>query len=194
MGANPPLQQQASHRAPHSISHAAQKRSTPDNITITQQLQDINQIHIRNHPHDPQHHRHRHRHQLNAEMQHSPVLHIHVCALRYEELNRRRMTSTSCPMNESASIPAATSVTSRPSLNNPHITTPLSPHPPHPNTAASTHHKSIMPVTLMLSIRILILIIIACMHSSSHPSCAFTSAPFDTRYSTVDKCPPRDAS
>ena len=44
-----------------------------------------------------------------------------------------------------------------------------------------------MPMTLMLSIRILILIVIACMHSSSHLLCAFTSAPFDTRYSTVGK-------
>ena len=43
-----------------------------------------------------------------------------------------------------------------------------------------------MPMTLMLSIRILILIVIACMHSSSHLTCALTSAPFDMRYSTVD--------
>jgi hypothetical protein len=46
------VQQQASHLAPHSISHAAQKLSTPDHITITQQLQDNNQNHIRNHAHD----------------------------------------------------------------------------------------------------------------------------------------------
>ncbi len=63
-----------------------------DQITYTQQLQDNNQNRVRYHAHDPQHHRHRHRHQLNAEMQHSPVLHIHVCALRYEELNRQRIT------------------------------------------------------------------------------------------------------
>ena len=42
-------------------------------------------------------------------------------------------------------------------------------------------------MTLMLSIRILILIVIACMHSSFHLFFAFTSAPFDTRYSTVEK-------
>ena len=145
MGARPSLQQQASHRAPHSISQAAQKLSAPDNITITQQLQHINQNHIRKHPHDPQHHRHRHRHQLNAEMQHSLVLHIHVCALRYEELNRRRMTSTSCPMNESASLPALTSVTSRPSPNIPRSTKAIHTRQHHNNTAASTHQTKPNP-------------------------------------------------
>ena len=137
MGARPYLQQQASHCAPHSTSHAEQKRFTPDNITITQQLQDISKNHIRNHPHDPQHHRHRHRHQLNAEMQHSLVLQIHVCALRYEELNRQRMTSFGCPMNGSASIPAPASVTSRPSLNIPRSTKAIHTRQHHNHTAAS---------------------------------------------------------
>ena len=144
MAANPFLQQQASHLAPHSTSHAAQKRSTPD-IIITQELQDNNQSHIRNHPHDPQHHRHRHRHQLNAEMQHSLVLHIHVCALRYEELNRRRMTSFGCTMNRSVSVPAATSVTSRPSLNIPSSTKAIHTRQHHNHTAASTQQSTPHP-------------------------------------------------
>jgi hypothetical protein len=45
-------------------------------------------------------------------------------------------------------------------------------------------------MTLMLIIRIFILIGSGCMHGSSHLSCTLTSAPFDTRYSAMDKYPP----
>ncbi len=42
-------------------------------------------------------------------------------------------------------------------------------------------------MTLILSIPIVIPIVIACMHSSSYSSSAFAYAPFDMRYSTIDK-------
>ncbi len=137
MGARLFLHQQASHCAPHSTSHAEQKRFTPDNITITQQLQHNKQNHIRNSAHDPQHHRHRHRHQLKAEMLHSLVLHIHVCALRYEEFNGQRITFVSCQMNWSFPVPTATSITSHPSLNIPRSTKALHTRQHHNHTAAS---------------------------------------------------------
>jgi hypothetical protein len=90
---------------------------------------------------------------------------------------------------------AATSVTSRPSLNLAHNTTALLCTLPTSTTQQNRHFKtkaSKVAIMLMLLIVIAIIITIAIsdLHDSSHPSSAFTSAFFDMRSSTVDVCPP----
>jgi ABC-type uncharacterized transport system YnjBCD permease subunit len=90
---------------------------------------------------------------------------------------------------------AATSVTSRPSLNLAHNTTALLCTLPTSTTQQYRHFKtkaSKVAIMLMLLIVIAIIITIAIsdLHDSSHRSFAFTSAFLDMRNSTVDVCPP----
>jgi hypothetical protein len=112
---------------------------------------------------------HPHPHCIHAQ-QLSPVLHTHVNTLGYEISNRGYMSSTRCPMHRSLTTSAETQASHRASP----VCSLTPKHHSLPNYKTSKHQlqrkKTIMLTTRMLSSPIIILIRIACMRSSSHPS------------------------